>query len=210
MSREISYDSLVDSFPESLRQDPDLEALAKATALQLIALWLDNDTIGILNRIDELDEPLLDILAADFYVFWSAFDAPADYKREQIKKLFQTYRGLGTRKATEAALSGICNSATLKEWFEYGGEPGYFRIEFEAKESITPELVLKTLERVKRESAIMDKMTLRNTGSMPHHAGLAPVTECISRQSMDLDISLPTVLTIDGLILVNGDAVLTL
>lgn len=210
MSKVISYETLVESFPESLRQDEDLYFLAQVVALQLFALWRDNDKIGVFNRIDDLDESMLDILAGDLNVFWYVYDAPVEYKREQIKKLFATYKYLGTRKATEDALSGICDELKFSEWYEYGGSPGYFRIEFEAKESITPEIVLKTLEKVKRESAIMEKMSLRNTGKMPHYVGMEPVFECRSQQSMAMDVDMPTILTDDGLILVDGDAILTL
>lgn len=210
MSKQLTCDTLVASFPESLKQDENLHTLAKVVAEQLAALWAENDKISIYNRIDQLDESILDILAGDFNVFWYAYNAPVEYKREQIKKLFATYRYLGTRQASEDALSGICDDPKITEWFEYGGTPGYFRIEFEAKEAITPEIVIKTLERVKRKSAIMEGISLRHTGTLQHAVGMEPVFECRSHQSMDMEIDMPTILTIGGLILVHGNAVLTL
>ena len=134
MSRTVSVENLLSSFPYSLSVGKNQNELAETTAKELLNLWKDNDLLAIYTRILELDEPLLDILAHDFKVDWYLYDGSLESKRHQIYSLFYVHRHLGTRRATERALSDICPGTFLEEWYEYGGKPYYFRVVIDVTE----------------------------------------------------------------------------
>lgn len=121
-------ETLLSSFPPSLAVDTDKYALAKTVAEELSKLIGDCNKLLIYSRIDELDETLLDILAFDFNVSWYWYNGTIETKRDQIKSCFYVHRHLGTKSALVTAISALCPGSDVEEWFEYGGEPYYFRI----------------------------------------------------------------------------------
>lgn len=126
------------SFPASLAVDPSKYALARAIADELRELNDRCDRLRIYSRIDELPEQLLDILAFDFAVSWYYYNGTLETKRAQIKSCFYVHKHLGTRGALETALSDVCPGTVLEEWFEYGGEPYYFRVILDISEQRLP------------------------------------------------------------------------
>ena len=62
MSKLVTADNLLTTFPASLAEDEKQLALASVTAQELVELYEDNDILALYARIDDLEEPLLDIL----------------------------------------------------------------------------------------------------------------------------------------------------
>lgn len=138
MNKAISQDALISIFPEVLKQEPSIYALAKLTAVELERLYNCNQHLKLYSIIDSLEEDLLDILAVDLKVDWYLPNATITAKREQIKTCFFVHKTIGTKAAMLAALSAICPGTLLEEWFEYGGEPYHFRITFDITNQTTP------------------------------------------------------------------------
>ena len=91
----------------------------------------------IYPRIDELPESLCDILAKDFNVDWYNYNySPVSIKRNIIKSNWHVHRLKGTKAAISEALSNIYQGSGVQEWFEYGGEPFYFRIIIEMSRQV--------------------------------------------------------------------------
>lgn len=128
MSKIVTSTSLMSVFPHSLARDPDKEALAKSASQELQSLIEDNDRLAIYTAINKLPEDLCDVLADDFKVDWYLANGTLETKRAQIASCFDVHRHLGTKAALVYALSDICPGTDIQEWFEYGGEPYYFRI----------------------------------------------------------------------------------
>lgn len=124
----ITPENLLNSLPAVLRNDKNLSALATSIANVLSARGDEIRSLSIYPRIDELPADLLDILAHDFKVDWYWYNYPLDIKRNLIKSSFNVHRRLGTRGAIEDALHSLYQGIGIEEWFEYGGEPYYFRI----------------------------------------------------------------------------------
>ena len=159
------------SFPASLAVDPSKYALAKVIADELRKLNDDCDRLRIYSRIEELPEPLLDILAFDFAVSWYYYNGTLETKRAQIKSCFYVHKHLGTRGALETALSDICPGTVLEEWFEYGGEPYYFRVVLDISEQRIPILqsdIEKKIEIFKSLRSVLEKNSViyRSKGSV--------------------------------------------
>ena len=105
------------ALPHVLRQDPNMLALADSIATVLSFQWDEIDLLRIYQRIDELDEDLLDILAYDFKVDWWDYNYSLDVKRQTLKDNWRVHRMLGTRAALELALSA--NLRSHLEGIEY-------------------------------------------------------------------------------------------
>lgn len=110
----------------------------------------DNETIKIINEIlqpyidqnfkvfiprlflyaniDRLDENMLNHLAYECHVDFYDVDLPIEKKRTMVKKAIKYHRYKGTPFAVEELLSDVFDETWLKEWYEYGGDPYYFRI----------------------------------------------------------------------------------
>ena len=118
---------------------------------------------------------LLDILAEDLGLTWYDSDAPADVKRELLKNSGQVFRRLGTKWAVENVIGTYFGEGFVREWFEYDGEPGHFRV-YSPNPSVNQERLeefLSLLERVKRTSAKLDGIFISLTGQTPIYAGVA-------------------------------------
>lgn len=138
MSSPLSVESALSAFPYVLGKDPHLAALARAVAEELLRLWDGNELLRLYARIDELDEPLLDLLAYDFKVDWYLYDGTLASKREQIKSHFDVHRHLGTKAAMERALRDLCPDSQVEEWFTYGGQPYHFKVTLDITHQTTP------------------------------------------------------------------------
>ena len=126
--------------PRVIDEDENLHALAYAISRALATHLADLPLEEIYTRIDALPEQLLDILAKDFSIDWYGFDYPIEAKRELIKTNYYVHRHLGTYGAVRKAISAIYPNSIMEEWFEYGGDPYYFRIVIDVTEGQTAEL----------------------------------------------------------------------
>ena len=119
---------LVDLLPKAVADRQEVKALSDAWH-DLAVMTLDfSNRAKTYTGIDQAPEVLLDILAVQFRVDWYRDDYPVETKRELIKTAMEVHRHCGTRWAVEKALSLIYPKTSIKEWFEYGGQPGYWRL----------------------------------------------------------------------------------
>lgn len=128
MSKGITQESMLSVLPGVLARDDGMYGLA-----QLIG-WImgegagDVDAPAVFQNIDKLPEDLLDILAKDCKVDWYDFDADIVTKRRQLATNWHVRKRLGTVAAVKTALQAVWPDTTVEEWFDYGGDPGYFRV----------------------------------------------------------------------------------
>ena len=135
--------------PKFILWDKNGYALAKAIEAGLQKM---NDIIrqGVdcITDYDTMPEWRLDELAWETNFLYD-YSADVEIKRRLLKNVFYIYRRLGTKAAVENALQAIFPGSDLQEWFEYGGEPFYFRMEIELPDSgITPEQQARALRSI--------------------------------------------------------------
>ena len=116
------------ALPAPLRNDEAMLALGRVIAGELQENIKLARYAVIYARIDELEEDILDILARDLHVDWYEDSYPVETKREVIKNSVKVHKRLGTKYAILTALGSVFPNTEVEEWFEYGGEPFYFRI----------------------------------------------------------------------------------
>lgn len=155
----------------------DLAVLAMADGMNEIVPPL-TDSIQILttwDKINELSEAELDDLAWELNIFWYDKAANIDIKREIILNSDRVYRKLGTKWAVENVITTYFGEGYITEWFQYGGEPGHFRV-YSTNPAISEEKLTQfiyILSKVKRHSSHLDGIFITLTGRMPLSAGAA-------------------------------------
>lgn len=151
MNNEDFYSAdFTNSLPPALKNDPDMMALAQTISAQLQATAAEIRKNIIYARIDELDEATLDVLAYDLHVDWYDYSYPIEVKHRTIRDSVKVHRQLGTKYAVETALGAVFPGTTVKEWFEYGGDPYMFKVIVDATETgVSAERQAAVLERTK-------------------------------------------------------------
>ncbi len=166
MSKTITVENLIKLLPPSLLKNKQYRALAIAIAKELYRIYLESYKVIIYAEIDKLDEKVLDVLAVDFNVAWYDPNYPIEVKREMIKSNVTVHKKMGTKKAVEKALDSLHPYTKIEEWYEYEGDPFYFRVILETTKSrVLAEFaeIAKTIEYYKRESAVLDGIVYQNS-----------------------------------------------
>ena len=128
----ITKENLLLIVPPALTHDPAMMARAAADAEAMAARLAEIDRVRIISNIDGLNETVLDILARDFKVDWYDPNYSLEEKRRTVKSSWRVHKTLGTKAAVETAIRAIYPLTTVEEWFEYGGEPYWFKIKTNA------------------------------------------------------------------------------
>lgn len=149
------------ALPTVLQNDPNMQALAAAIATELEKLAENVRLAQLYTRIDELDETMLDALAADFKVDWWRPEATIEEKRNALKASWYVHKHLGTKSAIETAVADYLGSGKVEEWFEYGGQPHHFRVASENNTAIITnyDAFMAVLEVVQRRSSVLEHIT---------------------------------------------------
>lgn len=157
---KLSKDTLMQLYPSVLEKDQLFNALGVDVAEALGEAFLSVKNANIYCRIADLDEGILDILARDFNVSWYDFNFQLETKRRVIAAAFSVHRHLGTAGAMVTAVSAIWPNSAVEEWFDYGGDPYYFRVIVEANdengEPIKFSQIDKTVQLYKNERSWLE------------------------------------------------------
>ena len=155
----------IEIVPSSIRADPQVIAACESIDKELASMYdcLGSVPGGILfwPFVDQQVPPLLDILAWEMHVdIWAGWegDLPIEKKIELINSSIDWHRHMGTRYAVDQMLKVVFEQGHVTEWYEYGGRPYYFRINFEGE--IDPdkwEQVKKAVYAVKNVRSWLDE-----------------------------------------------------
>lgn len=160
--------------PAFMRDDGAVTGLSLALNEIVPQLEGSIQTLSTWDSIDLLSEEELDALAWELNILWYDVGANIDIKRDVIKNSDLVYRKLGTKWAVENVIKSYFGDGYITEWFEYGGQPGRFRV-YTANPSVTEERLgefMNLLNKVKRASAKLDGIFITLTGQMPLYAGV--------------------------------------
>lgn len=171
----LTAKNMVRMLPEPMKRDNGTAAMARVAAEELERRGTESKLPQLWGQFDGMAGGLLDILAEDLGMTWYDSDAAVAVKQELLKNSGQVFRRLGTKWAVENVIGTYFGEGFVKEWFEYEGDPGHFRV-YSSNPSVNQERLeefLSLLERVKRTSAKLDGIFITLTGMMPLCAGMA-------------------------------------
>lgn len=161
--------------PQFMRDDKANQGLAAAIDEIVPQIARSIELLSTWDHIDELSEAELDELAWELNILWYDHGANIDVKRELVKNSDKVYRHLGTKWAVENVINSYFGEGHVEEWFEYGGEPGHFRVS-SPNPSLNAEgfdAFINLLNKVKRASAKFDGVFISLAGQMTLAAGMA-------------------------------------
>lgn len=156
---------LTDALPKTLAEQPWVQALAEASRKMRRRVMAYADRTRLFCDIDEASEEALDALAVELQTPLYKNDYPLTVKRQIVKNSMLYYIRSGTRGAVEELLADIYHGAEVEEWFEYGGEPNYFRVAIDISRTTVPvaEMAPAELESwlysVKRASSALESLS---------------------------------------------------
>lgn len=156
---------LTDALPETLAEQPWVQALAEASRKMRRRVMAYADRTRLFCDIDEASEEALDALAVELQTPLYKNDYPLTVKRQIVKNSMLYYIRSGTRGAVEELLADIYQGAEVEEWFEYGGKPNYFRVAIDISRTTVPvaEMAPAELESwlysVKRASSALESLS---------------------------------------------------
>lgn len=172
---KLSNLEFIKLLPQFMREDQAVRGLAAGIDSIVPQLTAEIEKLSTWDHIDELSEAELDDLAWELNILWYDIGASIEVKRELIKASDQIYKKLGTKWAVENVINTYFGDGYIEEWFQYGGDPGRFRIY-----STNPTLneskfaeFLNLLNKVKRASSQLDGVYITLTGQMNMSAGVA-------------------------------------
>jgi len=160
---KISDVSLYNLLPPSLQTDPATAAAARSLDSELNQLADQITLLSKFSRLDELTSEETDELAWQYNVPFYDPTLPLSLRREIVKNSFRWHRSKGTPAAVEELMTTIFGDGIVEEWFEYGGQPGYFRVITSNFSATTEhaERFLRLVNSVKNARSWLDTVLIR-------------------------------------------------
>lgn len=145
--------------------------------------------------LSTLSDSELEDLAWQFDVSRTAWELAQDreQKEELVKNAVILKMKLGTTWSIKKVLKILKLSGTVKEWFEYGGEPYRFKVDLGIQDrEITPELkdkLLQLINEYKNERSWLEEILLSYlaAGSLPFALGQTTEIETFAECQTDLE-----------------------
>lgn len=181
MIKSLLDAQIADGLPRIVREQPWVKALSMAVAELHRKTMAYIDGSQIYTAIDTVDEAVLDVLAVNWKIDWYDTDYDIEQKRRIVKTALNIRRTMGTVAAVKAQADAIYPGSTLEEWFEYGGDPGKFRLrvnimtveEQEKFAAMTMAEVERRLAAAKRFSAHLEEVEYYDAGGTAIAYGMA-------------------------------------
>lgn len=115
-----------------MKQDPTTIAMCSSLNPKFRELGTDIKSVLIYSQIDDLDDAATDELAYEMHVDFYDSSLDLEIKHQLVKNSLRWHRMKGTPAAVEEAAQKVFGRSWVTEWFEYGGQPYYFKVNVEA------------------------------------------------------------------------------
>lgn len=152
--------NLTDGLPQIIAREPWAQAMAYAVNRQLRQLLTLSAGVRLASSINTLPASILDILAVELRVPYYDQSYSVDVKRDLIRGALPYWATAGTVESLSRIMTNIFGDAEIEEWFDYGGDPGYFRI-LTTNQQVTGDTLAqftKTTQDVKRLTAWLQEV----------------------------------------------------
>lgn len=176
----ISYydGQLADIIPGNISKKPEVKALSYALQQACRLLYRYSRRLYIYSNLDEQPEDIIDLLASELRTQYYRNTLDIDTKRRLVKNTLIWYMSAGTPQAVEELVEAVFGEGEVKEWFEYGGEPYWFKIITNAMLTEDMDTFFSVMiRRVKNTRSHIEVIEIHRTAELTIYAGA-----CCSRQ----------------------------
>lgn len=187
----LSNIEFIKLLPQFMRDDDAVRGLAASLDAIVPDIAESIAKLSTWDHIDDLGEAELDALAWELNIPWYDTTSTLAIKREVIKNSDMVYKKVGTKWAVENIIKTYFGDGFIKEWFEYGGEPGHFEV-YSSNPSLNNERLnefLALLNKTKRATAKLDGIVISLDANLVLSAGVA-IHE-VSSETYRIGASLP-------------------
>lgn len=127
---EMKFDDLdfVQMLPTFMREDASIVASAREVEKDIRRITDRLPAISAHRNVDLMEEAELDELAWEEDVDWYDSTADIEVKRDLLRFVHLLKAKRGTEFSVTTILKGHFGSGWVREWFEYGGKPFYFKV----------------------------------------------------------------------------------
>jgi phage tail P2-like protein len=163
MIKTLENFEIRDLLPESLKKDPEI--LAMADALTPIFQQIYQLTSRV-KFYDGIPDELLDFIAYEENVDFYDINMTVEQKRALIERAQLVHRLKGTPAAIEEVAAIFFKNAKVREWFEYGGNPFFFKIETDETFKNESEIarLFRLIEKTKNKRSRLEGVWFKGSG----------------------------------------------
>lgn len=116
-----------EKLPESLAKE-NVQEVAEVIDEALLSFDKDIADVLIYPAIDMLGSELINTLAIQMHCDFYDDTLPLEVRRNLVKNSIAWHRIKGTPAAVEQMIQTVYQTGVVEEWFEYGGEPFFFKV----------------------------------------------------------------------------------
>lgn len=177
MAKQIHDLSLFDLLPDSIAGIQEVKDTAQAIDPEFLSVSQSIREALILSRIDELPEPVLDLLAWQYHVDnYEPLSLPIEQKRAQVKDAIKIHRRKGTPWALKQELKNIGFPVEIDE---DTGQPYIFDVRVllngQADTTAVYNAAVKAAKRAKNVRSKIGTIGMETQGTVTLHAAAAGV-----------------------------------
>lgn len=170
----INYEEskITQLLPERFANDPEVKAIAFSISNVIQKLLQYAINTGVYAQIDALPEEAIDLLAVELRAQYYDQTLTIEQKRSIVKNALFWHERAGTPYALEELVATIFGSGSVKEWFEYGGEPYFFRVQTDA--TMTEENISKfetVIKKAKNARSHMEALEIARSEESTVYVG---------------------------------------
>ena len=128
---KITLDDVVvkDLAPDSLLKDENTKYIMESIDYVIRKIWFENkDKYKLFSRLNSMNDQEIELMLWEMHVDYIDENLNKEQKTDLIKESLLNHMIKGTPAAVENVCSIIFGNAKVTEWFEYNGNPGYFRV----------------------------------------------------------------------------------
>jgi P2-related tail formation protein len=159
--------------PPNFKDDGEVKALCYALDRLLDDFYAKLRRTFIWSAVKDADAEIIDYLAAELRTPFYKDTLDIETRRAMVANTFIWYSKLGTKDVIEDVVSSVFGATDVAEWFEYGGEPYFFRISTEGRIGSQEEYddFIQLLGFLKNTRSWLEKITLKREATRQVYIG---------------------------------------